>query len=289
MIFSSLLLVISSILMLLGFGLFVYHIYFGKLFFKKNEPKTSESAGAFGEFIGGITGPVFALAGFLIVYSTIIENRQNNNDHKVESIFFKLLDYQRDNLESINIAHPIECNDLSGNSTWVPLRGNMCSVKFFLDTSIYSKNLLTEQDKEKIFYIMFFYGTPFSSSSLESKSLPFLKKYIRDSVALDSILQQCKRLNHCDKITRRFIGYSNKLTPVFNQFLNCIQYVDKSNDINDEMKKYYVKILIDQHSPFCMSLMYFHFSSEIEKPEKMQLLRKYDVFGGLDQKFLVVR
>lgn len=283
---SSILLIVSFVLMLLGFGTFVYHIYFGRIFFNKNEPKTSENASAFGGFISGITGPVFALAGFLIVYSTIIENRQDSNENKFESIFFKLLDYQRENLISLTLDHPTKCDEVSGYEVWGPLRSNMISSKKFLDSSKYTKDNLTDSDRQKLFYILFFYGIPSNSQFKTSRSLPVLKKFIKDTVALDSFLHQSKRLKHCEKNSRRFIGYSNKLTPIFNQFYNCITYIDQCDYITDRAKKQYVKIVVDQHPPFCLALMSFHFSSELETQDKMQLLEKYDVFLDVDRKLI---
>jgi len=88
---SNILLSISILLMLIGFGSFIYHMYFGQLFFTRKKPKTLDMASAFGDYIGGITGPLFALAGFLIVYATIIENRQDSNEQKFENIVFKIL------------------------------------------------------------------------------------------------------------------------------------------------------------------------------------------------------
>jgi hypothetical protein len=282
---SNFLLSISILLMLLGFGSFIYHMYFGKIFFARKEPKTIDKASAFGGYIGGITGPLFALAGFLIVYATIIENRQDSNEQKFENIVFKFIDYQRQNLAAIILTSPVSCDENQGIAVWPVLKGNMSSAFNFIDSSKYTK-MLDSSNKIKLYYPLFYYGMPTKAESNKSRAIPFLRDVFKNPADLDSFIQQGKRLEHCEEKSHRFGGYSNKLGPIFSQFISCISYIDRSDIIDHEKKKQYVSILIDQHSTFCLAVMHFHFTSVVESPESIRLLNKYEVFGKLDPKLL---
>ena len=284
---NNFLLSISILLMLLGFGTFVYHMYFGKIFFVRKEPKTIDKASAFGGYIGGITGPLFALAGFLIVYATIMENRQDSNEQKVESLVFRFIDYQRQNLAAIELTSPVSCDENQGVEVWPALKQNMSSAFNFIDSSKYTK-MLDSSNKIKLYYPLFYYGIPTNAESNKSRALPFLRNVLKNPADLDSFIQQGKRLKHCEAKGRRFEGHSNKLAPILSQFMSCILYIDHSDIIDYEKKKQYVSILIDQHSPFCLAVMHFHYTSVVESPESIQLLNKYEVFGKLDPKLLLL-
>lgn len=242
-------------------------------------------ASAFGDYIAGITGPLFALAGFLIVYATIIENRQDSNEQKFDNIVFKIIDYQRENLSSMVITAPVSCDRLEGNATWTVMKANLSSAFKLLDSSIYSKTL-DSTAKIKMSYAIFYYGMPRKFN--KSRALPFLREKLKKMAEIDSIILQGGRLEHCTETSHRFNGYSNKIEPIFNQFLSCISFIDGSDLIDLDKKKQYVNILINQHSPYCIVMMYFHFNSGIVPIDSLKLLNKYSVFGTLDKKLLIL-
>ena len=70
---SNFLILFSLFLVICGFSFYLYFSLFSKLFFQKKQKTTPERASTFGEFINGLTGPIFALAGFLIIYATIMD------------------------------------------------------------------------------------------------------------------------------------------------------------------------------------------------------------------------
>ncbi len=81
----------SVIIMIAGVAVFIYYIFFSKLFFNKKEKISPDKASSFGGFMSGLTGPLFTLAGFLIIYATIIEQRQIYQIQNFESSFLQFL------------------------------------------------------------------------------------------------------------------------------------------------------------------------------------------------------
>lgn len=270
----------SVILMFLGFGAFVYHMYFGKIFFPKKQAKTIDSASAFGGYIGGITGPLFALAGFLIVYATIIENREDSNEQKFESIIYKFIDYQRENLKNINLTSPKSCSQIEGSGVWLTFRAILCKSFQLVDSSQYTKNI-SSADKYKLYYSIFYYGIPKNSKD-QSRSLNQLKSTISNVSNLDSLIAQARRIEHCEQKNTYFTGYSNKLEIIYNQFRTAIEYIDHSDAMEFERKKHYVNLFLDQHTPFCLALIKIHSNSLKDSSEFKKLSEKYGIFDRVD-------
>lgn len=100
----KLLLKILSIACILG-GIYVSWYFFHKLSFEYtydlNKPTLMAETGQVGDFIGGVVGTFFSLAGFLILILTLNEQTKFATKERFESKFFDLLKLHRENIKEM--------------------------------------------------------------------------------------------------------------------------------------------------------------------------------------------
>ena len=62
-------------------------------------------SGQLGDFIGGIVGTVFSLAGVILLYITLRAQRENFHRERLESNFFEMIRFNRENLNEMMFAY----------------------------------------------------------------------------------------------------------------------------------------------------------------------------------------
>lgn len=86
-------------------GIFISLYFFKKISFEYNyelqNPTDMSSTGQVGDFIGGIVGTIFSLAGFLILILTLNEQTKFAYKERFESKFFDLLKLHRENIQEM--------------------------------------------------------------------------------------------------------------------------------------------------------------------------------------------
>ena len=63
------------------------------------------SFGAFGDFIGGVTGTIFSLTGIFLLYLTLSEQRDSFHRERTESNYFEMIRFHRDNVEEMQFSY----------------------------------------------------------------------------------------------------------------------------------------------------------------------------------------
>ncbi|RYX87134.1 hypothetical protein EON73_01990 [bacterium] len=97
----AILLVITGIIMIIGFLNYLSKDYtFG------GDNIDITKTGAVGDYIGGFVGTIFALAGFVFVYLTYIDQRESNEKEKIENRFFTLIQIHTNNVNNTNYHNP---------------------------------------------------------------------------------------------------------------------------------------------------------------------------------------
>jgi len=100
----KLLLKVLSVLCILG-GIYVSWYFFNKLSleytYELNQPTLMAETGQVGDFIGGVVGTFFSLAGFLILILTLTEQTKFAIKERFESKFFDLLKLHRENIKEM--------------------------------------------------------------------------------------------------------------------------------------------------------------------------------------------
>src|SRR5687767_8545834 len=68
---------------------------------KTGESPDMASSGQFGDFIGGVVGSIFSLAGVILLYITLRAQRENFHRERLESNFFEMIRFHRANVDEI--------------------------------------------------------------------------------------------------------------------------------------------------------------------------------------------
>jgi len=61
--------------------------------------------GAFGDFIAGVVGTFFSLAGFFLLYLTLKDQRENFHKERLESNFFEMIKFHRENVNEMQFSY----------------------------------------------------------------------------------------------------------------------------------------------------------------------------------------
>lgn len=98
----------ASASILFGVGVLVFFIktvYDSHSISTTGEPLNLISFGALGSFIGGVVGTFFALGGFLLLFLTLKNQRDNFHRIRTEATFFELIKFHRDNVNELQYIY----------------------------------------------------------------------------------------------------------------------------------------------------------------------------------------
>ncbi|MFM7628891.1 MAG: hypothetical protein ACKO44_05185 [Algoriphagus sp.] len=275
---GNVLIYFSAILIFLGLSFYLYFALYSKLFFSKNKELTPEKASSFGEFINGLTGPIFALSGFLIIYGTIINQNQVENIQQFESTFFKTLDYHRENIKDIQIFSPRSCKQIEGVSVWVTFYSQIKRAYNVVesDSALFK---LKESDKLDLAFLTFFYGLGSTDTTRIYKKITDLK--ITNDSANDYVFK-LKSVKHCEDFSNYFVGYSSLFNSVVIEYFSYIQYIDELEYLETEQKKKYIDLLVVQNNSFSNIVLHYYLNSTIVDNAHLILSKKYNVVSNID-------
>ena len=282
---SNFLILFSLFLVICGFSFYLYFSLFSKLFFQKKQKTTPERASTFGEFINGLTGPIFALAGFLIIYATIMDQNDINNIQQFESQFYKLLDYNRDNNLDISIKSPKSkiCNEITGGTVWLSFYSQIKKAYEIIQNN----DVLNQKDtkaKMDIAFTTFYYGI---SSSDTTRIYNHLKlKHNLSHTQICKYLFELRKIEHCEDFSAYHAGYSNKCGTFILQYFSFINYIDKQKMLSLEQKNEYVNMLNLQNDNFCQLVIYYYLYSTHCESDHVLLNSKYNLLPRIDSTLL---
>jgi|LakMenEpi03Aug12_release.lakeMendotaPanAssembly.Ray.scaffolds.fasta_scaffold498952_1 hypothetical protein len=279
MVLSDFLIWSSLFLVVLGFSLYLYFSFFSKLFFQKKTKTTPERASTFGDFINGLTGPIFALSSLLIIYATIIDQNKINNIQNFENLFFKQLDYNRDNNLQISIKSPKSCEEISGDAVWVSFYSQLKKAYSIIDADSTLSKLPTNK-KIDLSFATFFYGI----SKLDTARLYLhFDKLDLTEKSKSSYVSNLKLAPHCEEQTTYFVGHGSKLGAFLKQYFSFINYIDKQKFLSKVQKQEYIEMLTAQNDNFCQLIIYYYLQSSFQESYENALSNKYNLFPKIDE------
>lgn len=279
---SDFLILLSFIFVACGALMYLYFSIFSKIFFQKGIKITPERASSFGEFVNGLTGPIFALSGFLIIYATIMDQNRENSLQHFESKLFKLLEFNRENSLQISIKSPLDCEEISGGAVWkrfyLQIRNSYQIIQS--DTCLIR---LAQNDKIHLAFATFYFGYS-NTDSLRFHSV--LDSFKLSPINKSNYIEKLKIRKTCSGWLSYFVGYSNKLGFFINQFFSTLNYIDKQNIINKNQKNEYAKMLTVQNDIYCQLVMYYYLQSKICTQDEIKLNTNYNLLEGIDSTLL---
>lgn len=227
----------------------------------------SVKAEQYGSFIGGYIGTFLTLLSIVILYLTLINQRESSDLDKFENKFFELIKIHRENVSNITLFR----GKSEGRAAVVNLvRGYRVFLKELRDLSITKefseKFTLDQKSIFSITFLLFFYGLGDNSYSVLRDSL---KDY--DNKMVELIINHFKRIDTIEKKskedgkrTRDYFfteGQQSRLDHYFKHLFLSIKYVDDNKDLLDN-KEFYVDLLKAQISKPEQALISFAVNSK---------------------------
>ena len=284
-------LIIGSTLAAVGL-LLILIFSFAKAFNDGSGVLNANLANNFGGFIGGLVGPIFSLAGFLLLYETIIAQRQSFDKQQesfeiqqFETKFFELIQFHRDNVSQMVHCVPWnkEKNYYDKARVFIEMKSQFLKIFKVVKTKVDISNKISFENKERsainISYLILFFGTPLvSRADLEL----YLTKYGYAKDLTDSIIKELyQKKTEYDTKTVYYGGHQVRLGHYFRHLFQTVKFVDKIKFLNEKQKYNYVKILRAQLTQHELAIFFVNSFSIGQEWEKNKYITKYKI----DKKF----
>lgn len=222
------------------FSLLVLIILFAYFwsFFWNFEP-TTNTLSNLGQYLSGTVGLLLTFIFAVIAYITYKHQANYIEKQNFVNVYYKLLDFYKENINSMNIADLYEPLQLkSQNLERLKGRNSIKILYELLEGTFKAKQLLNEKPESKV------------------KSLNELE--IIKSTYLEF-----------DTKHQRYVGY------YFRNIFNIIFYVHNRPELNDEEKRFYINMLRGQLSSYELLLLFYNCLSERGYKSFKPLIEKY--------------
>ena len=211
-------------------------------------------AANYGSFVGGLIGSIFALAGMLMLYVTILKQQRLFLLQQFESKYFELVRFHRKNFENISYKLPSshDGKTVQGSLFFVHLTEEFDSI-------LSQVNLLgtdfTKEEKISIAVLIHFHGV---SKNARATLLNELGAFATPNVK--SVIERLSEEKTAyDSNIVYFGGHLHRLGHYMRNLFQIVKLVHETELITDEQKYDYVKILRTQLTHY--ELVYFFYNS----------------------------
>lgn len=188
--------VLSILLIVTGFFLIIVFT-FNSSFNDGSGILDPDLATKYGSLIGGLVGPLFSLAGILLIFENLLVQRKTFYSQQFETKLFELIKYHRENVISLETEVSGKVDKIYGHYAMVEFKENIESilrtVKFYTNENVFEEQSKLK-DQIKITYVFFFYGLLNSSLNSKKKVLPEFSRPIDEEYSiLDKIFNVVKQ------------------------------------------------------------------------------------------------
>lgn len=217
----------------------------------------SEKFGQFGDFIGGIVGSIWALAGVLLFYIALTEQRK---DIKINQ---DALNLQIKALQQQVTEFELQRNELESSRKVYEEQSKTQKIQQF-ESNFYSVLKVYSDIKEKL-------------NNLDENKDFFKKIYEELIESYDNGLSlEEKHLNIIEKYTELFNRHRGYLSHYFKCFYRIIKIIDLDYIFDEKTKVFYAKILRSQLTDY-EQLILFYNSHSIYGIKARPLILKYNL------------
>jgi hypothetical protein len=278
---------------------------------------SAELFGQYGDFIGGLVGSLFSLAGFFILYETLntqieelTQEKQHNKITIFENNFFKSLDNQ-DTMVSRITAYFYGLDGIEENMKTIKgvdfFLYAMCEIQKINETLLHNKYIgiyegkglekeMTERQLDELSDYQNFKIHPDEAQYKKSEIMKLRKlQYVNYYYGI-SEAQWGKIRNEKKPYKKHLLVYelfSKKYSYAFSIYMrnlfHLLDLIEKQNNLIDKTKNDcydYAQTIKNQMSPFELTFLYYHILSSTEK---IKLIKKYAILENLNMNDLIDR
>jgi Putative phage abortive infection protein len=246
----------------------------------------------FGSFIGGTIGMILSFASTMLLIHTIHEQDIDAQKQKIESRFFELLKFHRENCNEIKLQAK------EGREVFKWLQREFYKCYEVVDFSTRGLTL-SNKDKINLAYISFFFGAVGEHSSKIVRE--YLKNY--DVNVINKLIDDFKQpiISEAEKNKfpyKIFDGHQLRLGNYFRHLFQTIKYIDEQPNklLTYEQKYEYIKTLRAQLSNQEQTLFFFNSLSILGKKWELEeglddnkkLITKYNLITNIPEKYVTI-
>lgn len=251
--------IVALVLALIGFIVLMISI-----FLMNNNPFDLNIIGQYGSFVGGFIGSIFSLAGFLLLFETLIQQQKLFNKQQFESKFFDLLKLSRENMVQLKKRLPIKGDKYEeGRRVFIELRKEFGEIYQIVQKTNISLNCkLQETDMVNIAYLTLNYGvseTIFGKGHNHTSILMDRLNYFSyDNAFCHKLIEECKKHKDEEGKYIKFNGNQSRLSHYFRHLFQTVKFVDNSKYLTETEKYFYIKTLRAQLSTHEQLILFYN-------------------------------
>ncbi len=279
----------------IGFGLaavgllLILIFSFSKAFNDGSGILNASLANNYGGFIGGLVGPIFSLAGFFLLYETIVAQRKSFEIQQFETKFFELIRIHRDNVSQMVHRVPWEEKNYYDKArVFIEMKSQFSKLFKSVKAKVDSDTSIDDKDKERtainIAYLILFFGV---SKATRPDLEHFLQKYGYDKTLTNPIIAELylKKTKYNNK-TVYYGGHQVRLGHYFRHLFQAVKFVDKATFLNPDQKYEYVKTLRAQLTQHELAIFFLNSLSIGQEWEKNKYIITYKMVKNLPKNFI---
>ena len=253
-----------------------------------NLPINTSIFANYGSLVGGISASLLSLASVFLIIQSIKEQEKSRILQNIESRFFELLKFTRENSENIN------SKGKSGRTVFIQIKTEFNSL-FNTNKAWYTlekSNLLEKEWKRNLIcitYLIIFFGVDDSQYDFLKENL---KKVITDKKLWHEfennvlkplsndhriIKQKNSSRERATRLYLKYDGYQNILGHYFRNLFQTVKFINNQPALTYIDKYNYIKILRAQLSTFEQVMFFYNSLSTFGFPwEKSTNSEKYN-------------
>jgi hypothetical protein len=245
-------------------------------------------ASQFGNFIGGLVGPMFYLASFFLLYETIIAQNKSFEKQQFETKFFELIRFHRQNVTEMEYRVPWEEHKyITGPLVFREIKSQFTKIYKIICPFIEATDTISPKKKKtesiNISYLLLFFGVSQSTLPIVEELLD--RKY--DRALVKNIIEEVrKEKTSFNPETMYFSGHQVRLAHYYRHLYQLVNYVDNTEFLSDKQKYDYVKILRAQLSQHEIAIFFLNSLSLGLPWEKHGYITKYKFIKNLPPNFI---
>lgn len=279
--------IIALILSAAGFGIISF-FGFNHSFQNSNGRFDPQLASEFGNFIGGLVGPMFYLASVFLIYETIIAQNQSFEKQQFETKFFELIRFHRENVSQMEYRVPWEDHKyITGPLVFREIKSQFTKLYRIVSPIVEASPTIhptrNKIDAINITYQILFFGV--SQSTLPIIEQLLGRKY--DIELIKSIIEEVRKERTAyNPDSFYFSGHQVRLAHYYRHLYQLVDYVDQTEFLNDSQKYNYVKMLRAQLSQHEIAIFFLNSLSLGQPWVKHNYINKYKFIKNLPPNFL---
>jgi hypothetical protein len=291
--FSKRLLTLGFILLVLGFVLFVWNDWS----FSSSDKLKADKVGQFGDFVGGLIGSIWALAGVVLFYVALTEQRSDFATNR------KVLDAQTEALKQQIKEFELQREELSEtrkvfNIQSETLKKQQFESTFFNLVNLHHKivnsiDLQSRVDKYQGFEKIFARGLTDGEKN---------EKVIQITTGRDCFVKFCKGFRNiyrenkeadtemierelCNKSYLEYYeNHQSDLGHYFRNLYHIFKFIKNSDELD---KKRYTSLVRAQLSNDELFLLFYNSSSDLGKDKFLPLIEEFHLLKNLNREFFI--